>query len=106
MKTRIDHEDPILQDQELINLAKHALGSKRAYENTQADMTEIRDWLNREVPLIHWFGVKTPKELRESGKEKELYVALQVINGDKKPSVLFDLQDKYKSENLLILRDQ
>lgn len=104
MHTKIN-EEPIMQDQELIALAKDALGSKRAYENTQADMTEIRDWLNREVPLIHWFGVKTPKELRELGKKEELYVALQVINGDKKPSVLFDLQEKYKAEKLSILKD-
>lgn len=97
-------QEPIMQDQTLIQLAKKALGSKRPYDNTQADITDIRDWLNREVPLIHWFDVTTPKQLRESGKKEELYVALQVINNEIKPSVLFDLKEKYQAKKLTALQ--
>lgn len=101
-KSAIGYEDPILQDKELIELVGKALWDKTPYGKWAADINTIQARLNRDVPLLRWLEVKSPRELRETNRREELMMALQVINSDIKPAVFFDHIKKYK-EDLIAL---
>lgn len=80
---RIDYEDPILEAQELINIAKQALWDKKLYGSWDASIETIRERLHKPVPLIEiTCKVQTPRELRDTNRRKELIMALKVINNE------------------------
>ena len=86
---RIDYEDPILLDKELIKLASKALGGKSPYTWWEASTQTVRNRLHSDVPLLRWLKVKTARELRDTDRREELIMALQVINNDIKASIFF-----------------
>ncbi len=77
----VDYEDPILQDQELINIAKQALWDKNPYRAQDASIETVRERLHRPVPLIEiTCKAQTPRELRDTKRREALIMALEVIN--------------------------
>ena len=77
----VDYEDPILQDQELINIAKQALWDKNQYRAQDASIETVRERLHRAVPLVEiTCKAQTPRELRDTKRREALIMALEVIN--------------------------
>lgn len=96
---KINHEDPIREDKPLINLAKQALWDKRPYSgNADATLETVRQWLHKDVPLLRWLNVTSPRQLLDTNRREELMMALQVINNDIEPKVFFNHIKKYKED--------
>ncbi len=98
---RMDYEDPILQDKELIQTAAQALWDKKQYGHWDADIKTVRERLHKTVPLVEiTCKVKTPRELRDTERREELIMALQVINNKIFLTDFHEFLENKQEENL------
>lgn len=98
---RIDYEDPILQDKELIQIGKQALWDKKLYGSWDATIETVRERLHKTVPLVEiYYKVKKPRDLRDIQRREELVMILKYINNDISPTTFHEFIEYKQEENL------